>query len=351
MNVGIAAVPMKVNLEIDVGQKSFSNGLLPELIAALRRGRPGDLFAVVTSRSDMNADFEAWCRFTRNSLIESTVEGDRHRYVIRYGEAPPEPEAERAVGSRIWLYTNFDCNLQCSYCCVRSSPRAARRPLGLERIRRIASEAAQLGVREIFLTGGEPFLLPDIGEIIATCAGAAATTVLTNGMLFSGRRLTTLRSLRRDRVVFQISLDSPTPERHDRNRGTRAWGRALKGIETVRAEGFRVRLAATVSSDAEAQEFRAFLDAEGVAEQDRIVRRIALRGFAEDGLALARADLVPEITITAEGVYWHPIGAEDSDLRVRAEIFPLAESFAAIRLAFERESEHQRRLARIFNCA
>ena len=70
-----------------------------------------------------------------------------------------------------------------------------------------------------------------------------------------------------------------------------------------------------------------------------------MRGFAEDGLALARADLVPEVTITAEGVYWHPIGAEDSDLMVRSEIFPLAESFEAVRLAFERESEHQRRLA------
>ena len=76
------------------------------------------------------------------------------------------------------------------------------------------------------------------------------------------------------------------------------------------------------STDAEAEEFRAFLDAERVAHADRIVRRIALRGFAEDGLALARADLVPEVTITAEGVYWHPIGGEDSDLMVRSEIFP-----------------------------
>src|SRR5271166_5351184 len=82
-------------------------------------------------------------------------------------------------------------------------------------------------------------------EIITLCAEAAPTTVLTNGMLFSGRRLETLRSLRRGRVAIQISLDSPTPERHDRNRGPRAWERALKGIETARAEGFRVRLAAT----------------------------------------------------------------------------------------------------------
>ena len=82
-----------------------------------------------------------------------------------------------------------------------------------------------------------------------------------------------------------------------------------------------------------------------------MIRRIALRGSATEGIALARADLVPEITITAEGVYWHPVGAEDPDLLVTADIFPLAESFAAVRRAFERESEHRRRLATIFNCA
>jgi hypothetical protein len=60
---------------------------------------------------------------------------------------------------------------------------------------------------------------------------------------------------------------------------------------------------------------------------------------------------VPEITITAEGVYWHPVGAGDTDLLVTREIFPLAESFAAVRRAFARESEHRHRLATIFNCA
>ena len=82
-----------------------------------------------------------------------------------------------------------------------------------------------------------------------------------------------------------------------------------------------------------------------------MIRRIVLRGFAAQGIALARADLVPEITITAEGVFWHPVGAEDEDLLVSHDIFPLADSFAAVRRAFDREFEHQRRLARIFNCA
>jgi len=170
-------------------------------------------------------------------------------------------------------------------------------------------------------------------------------------MLFAGSRLTTLRALSRARVTLQISLDSPTPERHDSHRGKGTWTRTWKGIERARAEGFRVRLAATVSTQAEADEFRSFLDAHHVNEEDRVIRRIALRGSAAQGIPLSRADLVPEITITADGVFWHPVGAEDDDLMVSREIFPLAESFAAVRRAFDRESEHQRRLARIFNCA
>ena len=104
--------------------------------------------------------------------------------------------------------------------------------------------------------------------------------------------------------------------------------RTWRGIERARAEGFRVRLAATVSTDAEAEEFRSFLDAHHVSEENRVIRRIALQGSATQGIALARTDLVPEVTITAEGVFWHPVGAEDNDLLVSRDIFPLAESFS-----------------------
>jgi pyruvate-formate lyase-activating enzyme/TusA-related sulfurtransferase len=341
----------EVKIEVNAGGRTFATGLLADLIAALRRCHSGDLLAITGDESAIARDLEAWCRFTGNSLVGSTLEPGGTRWVIRCGAAPEDPGHNRPVGSRLWLYTNFDCNLRCDYCCVRSSPTAPRRELGLERVQRIASEAPALGVSEIFVTGGEPFLLADIAEILMACAAAAPSTVLTNGMLFSGRRLTALRSLPRDRVTLQISLDSASPEGHDRHRGQGTWARAWKGVEQARAEGFRVRLAATVSTETQAEAFRSFLDAQKIAEEDRVIRRIALRGFATQGLALARADLVPEITITAEGVYWHPVGAEDADLLVTREIFPLADSFAAVRRAFEQEREQPRRLAAIFNCA
>jgi uncharacterized Fe-S cluster-containing radical SAM superfamily protein len=346
---------MRADVELDIGRKTFASGLLPELIAVLRRSRPGDLVAVVGDETSVGPELETWCRFTGNALLESTVENGRKRWVVRCGAvampAGVAADDNRPVGSRLWLYTNFDCNLRCDYCCVRSSPTAPRRELGLGSVQRIAREAAELGVKEIFVTGGEPFLLEEIGDILLSCAAAAPTTVLTNGMLFAGRRAEALQALPRDRIVLQISLDSAASELHDLHRGPGTWARTREGIQRAREHGFRVRLAATVSTDAEAEAFRQFLDEEKVAVEDRVIRRIALRGSAGDGVAVSRTDLVPEVTITADGVYWHPVGAEDADLLVTRDIFPLSESFAAVRRAFDREREHAGKLARIFNCA
>jgi pyruvate-formate lyase-activating enzyme len=340
---------MRADIDLDIGGKTFATGLLPELIAVLRRSQPGDLVALIGDEESLGPELESWCRFTGNSLVETTVSNERLRWVFRCGAVPVADN--RAVGSRLWLYTNFDCNLRCDYCCVRSSPTAPRRELGLARVQRIAREAVELGVKEIFVTGGEPFLLENIGEILRACASAAPTTVLTNGMLFSGRRGEILRALPRDRIVLQISLDSATPELHDLHRGPGTWARTREGIQRARELGFRVRLAATVSTKDEADEFRQFLDEEKIADEDRVIRRIALRGVASEGVAITRSDLVPEVTITAEGVYWHPVGAEDNDLLVTRDIFPLSESFAAVRQAFDRERQHATRLAKIFNCA
>src|SRR6266700_2340450 len=342
---------MKAHIDLDIGRKTFASGLLPELIAVLRRTQPGDLVALVGDEESVGPELKTWCRFTGNALLEATVEKGRARWVFRCGAvaapAGVPGEGNRPVGSRLWLYTNFDCNLRCDYCCVRSSPTAPRRELGLARVQRIAREAAELGVKEIFVTGGEPFLLEDIGQILVSCAAAAPTTVLTNGMLFTGRRAESLRALPRDRIVLQISLDSATPRLHDLHRGPGTCARTREGIQRARAHGFRVRLAATVSTDAEAEAFREFLDEEKIAAEDRVIRRIALRGAASEGVAVSRSDLVPEVTITVEGVYWHPVGAEDSDLLITRDIFPLAESFAAVRRAFHREGEHTNKLTRI----
>jgi pyruvate-formate lyase-activating enzyme len=348
----MTAPALPARIEIDAGTRTFATGLLIELVAALRQTMPGELVALTAANPDgIDGDLAAWSQLTGHAIVGKTIEGGRARWVVRNGAVARDESDERPLGERLWLYVNFDCNLQCDYCCVRSSPTAQRRALGVDAVRRIAVEAPPLGVRAFFVTGGEPFLLPDIDDVLLALTPSAPVTLLTNGMLFSGPRGAQLRRLPRDRVTLQISVDSPTPEVHDRHRGRGSWQRALDGIQIARREGFRTRLAATVATDEDERAFHAFLDRLEVATEDRIVRRVALRGFATAGVALGRSDLVPEITITTNGVYWHPVGAEDDDLLVTREMFPLADAFDAVRRSLSNERAHGERLASIFRCA
>ena len=182
------------------------------------------------------------------------------------------------------------------------------------------------------------------------CAAVAPTTLLTNGMLFQGTRLAALRRLPRS-VVLQVSIDSPTSEVHDAHRGRGSWQRAIDGIAVARHEGFRTRIAATVADDEAASAMLRFCVDRDIPPEDRVIRRVVRRGFSTHGTPLARMDLVPELTITADGVYWHPVGAEDDDLLITRDILPLSRAFAAARAAAERETSAATRLASIFMCA
>jgi organic radical activating enzyme len=302
-----------------------------------------------------HAAVRAWCARTGNELVSTSDTA----VVVRRGRAV-DPlaalPAARRPGVRLWLYTNFDCNLACDYCCASSSPKAPRRALGLDQIRRLAAQAAPAGVHELYLTGGEPFLLPDLGEIVNACTDALPTTLLTNGMLWRGRRLEVLRRMPRDRLTLQISLDSATQDLHDRHRGRGSWQRAYDGIRLAVVEGFPVRVAATLAATASAQRdevqaLHRLLDDVGIPRSDQLIRPIAKRGFATTGITLTAEALIPEVTITADGVYWHPVGADHADQLVRREPFPLASAIDEIRNRFAEYRTAAVAAAQHFPCA
>jgi sulfatase maturation enzyme AslB (radical SAM superfamily) len=198
-------------------------------------------------------------------------------------------------------------------------------------------------------------MLPDLDQIAHACADRLPTTLLTNGMLFRGARLDMLRHMPRQGLTLQISLDSATPERHDHHRGPGSWQRALDGIRTALAEGFHVRVAATVAADqtgeAEQTAFHTLLDELGIPRDDQIVRPIALRGVASTGVVLTTETLIPELTVTAEGVYWHPVGADHDDQLVTRDLFPLATAMTEIRLRFADYRRRTEAAAQRFPCA
>jgi pyruvate-formate lyase-activating enzyme/diadenosine tetraphosphatase ApaH/serine/threonine PP2A family protein phosphatase len=240
---------------------------------------------------------------------------------------------------RLWIYSNFHCNLACEYCVVASSPRARRRSIGAERFRALIDEAVDEGFAEVYVTGGEPFIEPRIVEMLEYASDRLPTVVLTNAMLFTGRRRTELARLaRRANLVLQSSIDGARAQTHDAWRGAGSWKRAMQGLAYARELGLPMRVAMTETPEnrEEVDELRELLATLDIVGDDFAVRPLVKRGFAEgveDGMEVSEPVIVPELTVTADGVHWHPIGGDvDSspDMLVAAGSVSLAEGKRAI---------------------
>ena len=307
----------------------------------------------VPARTPADVEFvDRWCRANGSTVLAvhpDTVEIYRGSLSDTAATIP----LERMPGHRLWIYTNFHCNLRCAYCCAESSPRAQPRTVEVSMVSELVEQAAAIGMKEIYLTGGEPFLHRDIAEIVTCCANAAPTVLLTNGMLFSGARRAVLDSMPRKNFMLQISVDSPTAEVHDAQRGAGSWAKAILGVRVARDLGFRVRLASTITAAASREETAlAALCADlGLPASDVIVRRVAAEGFATDGIVITRESVLPEVCVTAEGVFWHPVAVTNASMRVTETIFPFAVAVKAIREEFLEFRRRGNVLAASFPCA
>jgi len=152
--------------------------------------------------------------------------------------------------SAVWIQvTGTWCNLECTHCFNASGPHDPwLRPMEGARVRAAIAEAEALGAREIYFTGGEPFLHPEILPLVATALAVAPTTVLTNGTAITEATADALVALARGgrySLELRVSLDDPEPDANDRVRGAGAWARAVDAIRRLHARGLLPIVTAT----------------------------------------------------------------------------------------------------------
>ena len=254
--------------------------------------------------------------------------------------APSRPIAEAvhtgALPGRVWLYSNYHCNLACSYCLTESSPRSERRILSAEQMVAVAEQATELGFTALGVTGGEPFLLPWLPEAVLEMAQHLPLVVLTNGTLFAGERFERAAKLAHPDVALQISLDSHLPDVNDMARGPDNFAKVVEAVPRLIACGVRVRIATTTAwplDDPALDPLRELVASLGVAVDDHLVRPIVRRGRADEfglGVRAVARDIPSELTITADGAFWGSFGPTvrngrlDTDLLLTRTILPLS---------------------------
>ena len=120
---------------------------------------------------------------------------------------------------------NYRCNSRCSYCYIWQQ-QSDNAPLA--DLQRVIEQLANLGVLLISLTGGEPFLHPDLAHIVAHVRRTGRIcSITTNGLLLRPAILRALGEAGLNSLV--ISLDTINPRLYQAIRGV-ALSRVLQGL-------------------------------------------------------------------------------------------------------------------------
>jgi sulfatase maturation enzyme AslB (radical SAM superfamily) len=150
----------------------------------------------------------------------------------------------------LWFNTGTLCNLSCENCYIESSPKNDRLSyLSVNDVKPFMDEVKSdyQDVELIGLTGGEPFLNPNIISILDEIMSyGQSVLVLTNAYRVMNKHLNNLIELNKkypDQLFLRISLDHYTQAVHERERGARTFDGTLNMMQELYELGFKLSIA------------------------------------------------------------------------------------------------------------
>jgi organic radical activating enzyme len=179
------------------------------------------------------------------------------KFVDRLVTADGQNRASVALSNpeTLWFNTGTLCNIECSNCYIASSPTNDDLVyLTIEEVEAYLQQLSEIGwgVTEIGVTGGEPFMNPDIlGILRSALKRGYDVLVLTNAMVpmmrpSVQRGLQDLHAEFGDKLTLRVSLDHYQQEKHDQERGTGSFVKTITGMSWLRDTGIKTAVAGRV---------------------------------------------------------------------------------------------------------
>lgn len=159
-------------------------------------------------------------------------------YKERTGIRPPSIVA--------WEITR-SCNLSCAHCRAAAEFGAYPGELTLDQCKALIDDICSITNPILILTGGEPFMRPDIWDIIDYAREKGAMPVIgTNGTVITEEIAAHMAEHRIKRI--SVSIDFPDAEGQDAFRGKKgAFDDAIRGIRIAEEHGIGVQVNTTVT--------------------------------------------------------------------------------------------------------
>lgn len=217
--------------------------------------------------------------------------------------------------STLWFNTGTLCNLACKNCYIESTPKNDRLVyLSLSEVNSYLNEIRDenLGTEEIGITGGEPFMNPDIiGIMEAILSCGFKLLVLTNAMrpmMKCADQLLRLHSAYGKQITLRVSVDHFKQEMHEDERGPNSWKPMMLGLKWLSENRFNIDVAGRTrwgESEAELRDgFAAFFAEYGISINAYDRKQLVL--FPE----MEPKEDVPEITTAC----WSILDVDPADM-------------------------------------
>lgn len=133
------------------------------------------------------------------------------------------------------------CPLHCVYCSNPQDLTARSNELSTEQWSQVFQEAAELGVMQLDLTGGEPLARPDLAALIQSARAVGLyVNLITSGLPLDQNRLDELVAAGLDH--FQLSFQGAREETANKVCGTKAHGHKLRVLDWLKSRRVGVTL-------------------------------------------------------------------------------------------------------------
>lgn len=145
----------------------------------------------------------------------------------------------------IWEIT-YRCNMRCCFCNIwRLNPQCYMDEMSMEEGIALLRQAAHLGASLFYLTGGEPLLRKDIGEILMCAKQMHMITMMgTNGFFIEDK----IEEIKAHLDYLRVAIDS-LKHHDDIRQCPSALEHAINGIKLAKKFGIKVIINATITSE------------------------------------------------------------------------------------------------------
>jgi len=163
------------------------------------------------------------------------------------------PNPEMRLSARIYI-TNA-CNLRCVHCFRNSGPKEMEE-LHCSDWKEILLKLRENGIRDVSISGGEPFIFDGIYELIDYAVDLGMdVVVLSNGTKIDFEHVSTLKKLKE----IKLSIDGPNAKVNDEIRGKGVYHKVIDTLDKLYSIGIPITIS-MVLFDKYFEEYKLFME-------------------------------------------------------------------------------------------